>query len=263
MDEIIENKILQIYSSIQMYSFKSTIFNYISSLFEFGNIILVTDIVFNYKRDFINITFPFYFLSPVFYLESILNKLVKDNDLNLNCILLDIEDYKNDQMNILIHKYFTSNIYSQNCFKDYKLIRIIILILLFASFIIHIIDINNTVLAFFKYIFSFIMYFCFRTINLVILIIFNREVIIQFSDYYDSINMSFILGFAMLILLFLIYTFFMSLFIYAFFENSDSYLHNQNFVIQEIFLHELSSILIILRLNLKHSIVVEFFGLCL
>ena len=259
MDEIIENKILQIYSSIQMYSFKSTIFNYISSLFEFANIILVTDIVFNYKRDFINITFPFYFLSPVFYLESILNKLVKDNDLNLNCILLDIEDYKNDQINILIHKYFTSNIYSQNCFKDYKLIRIIILILLFASFIIHIIDINNTVLAFFKYIFSFIMYFCFRTINLVILIIFNREVIIQFSDYYDSINMSFILGFAMLILLFLIYTFFMSLFIYAFFENSDSYLHNQNFVIQEIFLHELSSILIILRLNLKHSIVVEFF----
>lgn len=153
MDEIIENKILQIYSSIQMYSFKSTIFNYISSLFEFANIILVTDIVFNYKRDFINITFPFYFLSPIFYLECILNKLVKDNDLNLNCILLDIEDYKNDQINILIHKYFTSNIYSQNCFKDYKLIRIIILILLFASFIIHIIDINNTVLAFFKYIF--------------------------------------------------------------------------------------------------------------
>ena len=32
-------------------------------------------------------------------------------------------------------------------------------------------------------------------------------------------------------------------------------------MVQEVFLHELSSILIILRLNLKHSIVIEFFWL--
>ena len=261
MDEIIETKILQIYSSIQMHSFKAIIINYFSSLFEFANMMIVIDIVFDHKRDFINITFPIYFLSPIFYLEIILTKLVKNNNLNSNCIILDFENYKNDQMNRLINKYFSSNIYIQNCFNDNKLIRIIIIVLLLASFIIHMIDINNPVLSFLKYIFSFLMYFFLKTMNLVLLIIFNREIIIQISDYYDDINISFILGLTLLILFFMIYTFFMNLFIYAFFENSNSYLLDQNYLIQEVFLQELSSIIIILRLNLKHSIVIEFFWL--
>ena len=261
MDEIIETKILQIYSSIQMHSFKSMIFNYLSSLFDYANIIVIIDIVFNYKRDFINITFPIYFISPIFYLECIYTKLVNNNNLNSNCISLDFENYRNDQINRLINKYFSSNIYIQNCFNDNKLIRMTILVLLITSFIIHMIDLNNTLLSFFKYIFSFIMYFFLKTMNVAMLIIFNREVIIQISDYYDDINMSFIVGFAFLIIFFMLYIFFMALFIYAFFENSNTYLINQNYVVQEVFLHELSSILIILRLNLKHSIVIEFFWL--
>ena len=60
MDEIIETKVLQIYSSIQMHSFKAIIINYFSSLFEFANMMIVIDIVFDHKRDFINITFPIY-----------------------------------------------------------------------------------------------------------------------------------------------------------------------------------------------------------
>ena len=109
MDEIIETKILQIYSSLQMHSFKSMIFNYLSSLFDYANIIVIIDIVFNYKRDFINITFPIYLISPIFYLECIYTKLVNNNNLNSNCISLDFENYRNDQINRLINKYFSSN----------------------------------------------------------------------------------------------------------------------------------------------------------
>jgi hypothetical protein len=49
----------------------------------------------------------------------------------------------------------------------------------------------------------------------------------------------------------------MSLFYYSFFQNKTNYLHNQHYLLQEICLQEISSILIILRLNIKFSIVIQ------
>ena len=257
--ELLEVKILDIYSSIQSHSIKSNFFKYLSSLFEFTNIIIIIDIVFNFKRENINITFPVYFLSPIFYLEFFYNKFVKESDLDSTCRMLNEEDYKNDQINKILHKYLSTNIYCQNCFYDGKILRLIILILLLSSLILHMININKFIITLFKYILSFLMYFLLRTVILVTLVIFNREIIIQISDYYDKVNISFILGLALFIFFCLIYGFFMSLLIYSFFENSNSYLHDQSFLFQEVVLQELSSIIIILRLNLKHSIVIEFF----
>ena len=257
--ELVELKILDLFSSIQGHSLKSLFFNFLSSIFEYANLIVVIDIVFNYKREFLNLTYPVYFISPIFYLEFFLNNLVKNSDLGSVCHLLNEEYYKRDQINRLIQKFFTNKIYNQNCFYDTKILRVIILLILLISLIIHMININNFFFSLLKYILSFITYFFLRTINLLTLVIFHRNVIIQLSDYYETISESFILDLALLIFFLILYIIFMNLLIYAFFENNISYLHNQNFASQEILLQELSSIIFILRLYNKKIIVIEFF----
>ena len=254
MSELLELKILDLFSSIQNHSLKSFFFNFISSVFEYANLIVVIDIVFNYKRDFLNITYPLYFISPIFYFEFLLNNLVKSSDTNSLCHLLNEEYYKRDQINRLIDKFFSNEIFNQNCFYNGKILRTIILLILLISLIIHMININNFFFSLLKYILSFITYFFLRTINLVTLVIFNRNIIIQLSDYYDSVNES-----VLLIFFIIFYIIFMDLLIYAFFENNISYLHNQNFASQEIFLQELSSIIFILRLTHRKIIVIECF----
>ena len=105
--ELVELKILDLFSSIQGHSLKSLFFNFLSSIFEYANLIVVIDIVFNYKREFLNLTYPVYFISPIFYLEFFLNNLVKNSDLGSVCHLLNEEYYKRDQINRLIQKFFT------------------------------------------------------------------------------------------------------------------------------------------------------------
>ena len=226
--ELVELKILDLFSSIQGHSLKSLFFNFLSSIFEYADLIVVIDIIFNYKREFLNLTYPVYFISPIFYLEFFLNNLVKksDSDSDTVCHLLNKEYYKRDQINRLIQKFFTNKIYNQNCFNDTKLLRVIILLILLISLIIHMININNFFFSLLKYILSFITYFFLRTINLLTLVIFNRNVIIQLSDYYESISESFILDLALLIFFLILFMIFMNLLIYAFFENNISIKNN-------------------------------------
>ena len=259
--ELVELKILDLFSSIQSHSLKSFFFNFFSSIFEYADLIVVIDIIFNYKREFLNLTYPVYFISPIFYLEFFLNNLVKksDSDSDTVCHLLNKEYYKRDQINRLIEKFFTNEIYNQNCFYNEKILRVIILLILLISLIIHMININNFFFSLLKYILSFITYFFLRTINLITLVIFNRNIIIQLSDYYESISESFILDLALLIFFLILFMIFMNLLIYAFFENNISYLQNQNFASQEILLQELSCIIFILRLDHSKIIVLEFF----
>ena len=150
-DSLISNEVLNIYASIQSHSPEASFFNYLSELFELSNIIIVIDIVFHYKRNFINITFPIYFLSPVFYLEFFLNHFLKKNSINNIYKSLEKEDYKNDQIFLIISKYFKDEIYFQNCFYNDKSLRLIILILILISFAVHLINIDNLFISYLKY----------------------------------------------------------------------------------------------------------------
>ena len=256
-DSLISNEVLNIYASIQSHSPEASFFNYLSELFELSNIIIVIDIVFHYKRNFINITFPIYFLSPVFYLEFFLNHFVKKNSINNICKSLEKEDYKNDQIFLIISKYFKDEIYFQNCFYNDKSLRLIILIIILISFVVHLINIDNLFISYVKYFCSIIIYFFLKTINLVVIIIFNREIILQLTDNYDKIDLNYVYGLFYFVFFKIIFLTFMRLFYYSFFQNKTNYLHNQHYLLQEICLQEISSILIILRLNIKFSFVIQ------
>ena len=253
----LSNIVLNIYSSIQSHSPQTILISFISEIFELTNMIIIIDIVFNYKRNFINITYPFYFLSPVFYLEFFLNHFVKNNSINDICKSLNKEDYKNDQIFRIISEYLNAKIYNQNCFENGKLNKAIILIIIIICFSIHIISYDDIIISYIKYFCSLIIYFFLKTINLVIFIIFNREIYIQLSDNYEQINSNFFIGLIFYLIFKTIFFLFMSLFFYAFFNNKSYYLHNQNYLLLEISLQELSSLLIILRLNIKFSIVIQ------
>jgi hypothetical protein len=102
------------------------------------------------------------------------------------------------------------------------------------------------------------MYFLLKTTILVSLVVFNKRIIIQMSDYYENINKDFIYHLVFSILFFIIYIFFMNLLIFAYFENSYTYLHNQYFYIQEVIIQELSCMIFILRLNSQKIIIIKF-----
>ena len=258
MNELtLSNIVLNIYSSIQSHSPTAILISFISEIFELSNMIIIIDIIFNYKRNFINITYPLYFLSPVFYLEFFLNHFVKSNSINDICKSLNKEDFKNDQIFQIISEYLNEKIYNQNCFYNGKMMKVIILIIIILCFSIHIITYDDIIISYIKYVCSLIIYIFLKTINLVIFIIFNREIYLQLSDNYEKINYNFFIGLIFYIIFKIIFFIFMSLFFYAFFNNKSCYLHNQNYLLLEISIQELSSLLIILRLNLKYSIVIQ------
>ncbi len=258
MNELtLSNIVLNIYSSIQSHSPTAILISFISEIFELSNMIIIIDIIFNYKRNFINITYPLYFLSPVFYLEFFLNHFVKSNSINDICKSLNKEDFKNDQIFQIISEYLNDKIYNQNCFYNGKMMKVIILIIIILCFSIHIITYDDIIISYIKYVCSLIIYIFLKTINLVIFIIFNREIYLQLSDNYEKINYNFFIGLIFYIIFKIIFFIFMSLFFYAFFNNKSCYLHNQNYLLLEISIQELSSLLIILRLNLKYSIVIQ------
>jgi hypothetical protein len=82
-------------------------------LFEFCDKLVIIDVIFNYKRNFINIYFFFYFASPLFYFEILNSYLSKDNN------EMDKETYKNDQIYLIQKKYFNINPIEQYYFKSF------------------------------------------------------------------------------------------------------------------------------------------------
>ena len=57
------------YVSLKESSLNSNLLFFISYIFNLMNSILIIDIIFNYKRDFLNVYHFLYFICPVFYFE--------------------------------------------------------------------------------------------------------------------------------------------------------------------------------------------------
>ena len=70
--------ISRIYVSIKDNSQNSNLLFFIGYIFGLMNTILIIDIIFNYKRDFLNIYFFLYYINPTLYFEILNCKLTKN-----------------------------------------------------------------------------------------------------------------------------------------------------------------------------------------
>ena len=135
-------------------------FHYRSILFALINMInniIVIDIIFKKERNFINYSSYIYFFSPIFYFELLNQKYINkknESENNLN--------YNNDQISLLIKKYFNINeIYDQIYFKlnNNIIIKIIIILIYFLFLLGCIININNNLIKFINKLCSFCFFF--------------------------------------------------------------------------------------------------------
>ena len=68
--------ISKIYVSIKENAINTSLLFYISNIFEITSFIIVIDIIFNYKRQFMNIYYFLYYISPIFYFEIFNFKII-------------------------------------------------------------------------------------------------------------------------------------------------------------------------------------------
>ena len=68
---------IHIFINIKEHSLKFSLFKNICNIIEMINNVIVIDIIFNYKRDFINYLSILYFINPIFYIEILSIYLIK------------------------------------------------------------------------------------------------------------------------------------------------------------------------------------------
>ena len=120
-----------IYISIKRNIYYSKLFFIFVSILEIFDKIIFIDIIFKFKRKFINLYFCFYFLSPTFYYEILNSKFGN----NTNSNPLNNTYYEDDQIYLIQEKYLKIAPISQVNFINNKILKscvLIFIILLFA-----------------------------------------------------------------------------------------------------------------------------------
>ncbi len=221
-------------------------------IFHFCDIILIIDIIFNYKRNFLNLYHFFYLGSPLFYFEMLNSYLSRKK--------YEEYDYpQNDQIYKVQLKYFNVKPIKQKYFKKLYEVEWIIITLLFLLFISNLIKSNMTFFKYLKKICSLFLYILIRIFGKVILLLFNRYLIIQFCYDYNEFKINFDL--VVTIFRTIIYNIFVYYFytynIYAYFNNDIFYFNKDNSYLMQFSLEEISIILIVFRFESKYSILFQ------
>ena len=238
------------YVSIKENSKNANLLYFISYMFQLINTILIIDIIFNYKRDFNNVYNFLYFLSPVFYFEILNCKILnKDNATEVNSTR-----YQYDQIYKLGVDTFKIIPYEQKDFYDYQLIGFIYLICIILFFLSHLIRNNNCFFRILKKICVYLIYITFVPFYIILLLIYNRTLFLQFSDNYNEIDNNFILDAILFILFNILGYIFYTIFIYSYDDNEKFYFLQSKIFISEFSLEELGCFLMVLRLNNQYSI---------
>ena len=246
--------ITDIYGSIQENALESDRLFSFSNILELTNKIIIIDIIFNYRRKFKNLYFFIYFIAPTFYFELINNtKLFVEK----NAAILDKKKYQKDQISLIVNEYFKLDIHEQKDYLDYKKFSAIYLFILLFMIFFHFTKTENCFVKLMKKISKYIIYFTFFTFSHIFLLIFNRGVFVQFSDSYDKIKIDFILDILLFFIFNLLSYFFYSLLIYAYGQNESFYFLSSKLFLADFALNELGSFLIILRINIKYSILFQ------
>ena len=246
----ISDYLINVFISIKNNNLNFQKLNIFCNVFEMVNHLMIIDIIFNYKRNFFNIFTYLYMLSPNFYFELINNKLCKNaNNLNKDY-------YKYDQISLLLDK-FNIKIYEQKNFKNLNIIKIILIIFIYFYIIIQAVNIRNSILNLFKFITSRILYIFFNPLLSLILFVFLRNLFIQITDDYNHLGEDIIFDLILLVLILIPIYFMFSLFIYAYDRNEIYYYFNSKAFYFKFILNMIESIILILRFDLKFSIVFQ------
>ena len=242
--------LINMYISIKNNNLNFNKLNIFCNIFEIINHLMIIDIIFNYKRNFFNIFTYLYILSPNFYFELINNQLCKNaNNLNKDY-------YKYDQISLLLDK-FKMKIIEQKNFKNLNIIKIILIFFIYFFIIIQAVNIRNSILNLFKFIASRILYIFFNPLLSLILFIFLRNLFIQITDNYNDLGEDIFFDIILFVLILIPIYFMLNLFIYAYDRNElYYYLNSKNFYLK-FTLSLIESIILILRFDLKFSIVFQ------
>ena len=242
-----------IYISIKRNYYNSKIFYVFMNILEIFDHIIFIDIIFKFKRNFINLYFCFYFISPTFYYEIINTKLGNDSNSNI----LNISEYENDQINLIQEKYLKIPPISQLNFKQNKIIKIIFLFLIIFLFAIQLIKEFYYFINVIKKIGIYFVYFIFYSLTVPITLIFNRIILIQFLSNYKDIKLDFILDLILMIIFNYFLFEFYNVFIYAYENNEKYFFIKSNFFIVRLFAKQIGVILIVLRNDNKYYLIFQ------
>ena len=242
--------LINMYISIKNNNLNFNKLNIFCNIFEIINHLMIIDIIFNYKRNFFNIFTYLYILSPNFYFELINNQLCKNVE-NLNK-----DYYKYDQISLLLDK-FKMKIFEQKNFKNLNIIKIILIFFIYFFIIIQAVNVRNSILNLFKFIASRILYIFFNPLLSLILFIFLRNFFIQITDNYNDLGEDIFFDILLFILILIPIYFMFNLFIYAYDRNELYYYFNSKIFYLKFTLSIIESIILILRFDLKFSIVFQ------
>jgi len=256
----------KIFASIKERCVKIHFFEFISNFIFFLNSILVIDIIFNYKRNFLSYHYPIYLINPTFYYETFLNYIVKNsslNSINSNIELATFEmnetRYGTDQISLIMIKYFNFQIYEPLVFNELLLVRIIIILVIIFLFIIQLRTIETKINNFIQKSCSIIIYFIFEPFILIFFLIFNRPIVEKISDIYKVVSNTHLLDLFLMIIFNCISYLYYTYFIYAYGFNHNIYFFHNGFFPILWTLNFMSSVLIILRYNIFNSIIFQLF----
>ena len=254
---IIFNILTSIYIKLKIldnnFHYRSIFFALINMI----NNIIIIDIIFQKDRNFINYTSYIYFFSPIFYLELLNQKYINKNiesENNLN--------YNKDQISLLIKKFFNINeIYDQIYFKlNNDIIIKIIIILLYILFLLGcIININNNFIKIINKFCSFCFFFYNDSLLPILMIIISRNLLINLSENFQNITSKIYLDFLIIIIFFYLIFLFNKFFVYSYGQNEKFYFLNSNIFFYNIICNLFSSIIIVIRFNIKFFINIQLF----
>ena len=241
-------------------------FEFISNFFFFLNSIVIIDIIFNYKRNFLSFHYPIYLINPTLYYETFLNYLVKNSSLNsinsnieLKTFEINETRYGDDQISLIIKNYFKITLYEPLVFNELLLLRIIIILIIIFLFLIQLRPKENKINNLMKKICSIIIYFIFEPFIIIFFLIFNRPIIEKIGDIYKEVNNFHLLDLLLMIIFDCFSYLYYSYFIFAYGFNHNIYFFHNGFFPVIWTLNFISSILIILRYNIFNSIIFQLF----
>ena len=262
----IEKIFITIYQHIRQHNLICNFLLIISIIIENINYIIIIDIIFNKNRDFISYDSYIYFFNPILYYEFMNNRYAKthSNNIKINAKnnseispILNYDNYKFDQLSLIIDKFFKIEIYEQNYFYDFLIVKVALIIFIFVAFCIIYIKKDNKVVEIIQKILEFIIYLLFKPFYTVLLLIFLRNFIIQISENFIKIKLSLILSLIFIIILIIMSIIFNSLFVYAYGTNENYYFLNIKVFLIELILNFLNSLFISIRFKILYSIIYQ------
>jgi len=244
---------------------ESIIFNkllFIFCIIENINYIIIIDIIFNKYRDFINFFSILYFINPLLYYEYINNKNANSNisliNINNENIIFDKENYKYDQLSLIINKFFKINIYEQNYFHNNNVIKLLIIFFIFVFYLISSIKGKKQLIKYIRMICLICLYILLKPFLPVLMILFGRTMILQLSENIISIKFDIIFDIIFYVIFFIEIYIFYFIIIYSYGNNENIYFLKLNIFPFEFLINIFNSFILILRFNIKYSIIFQF-----